>query len=176
MSARAWRQRGVLGAMALTIMWTAMASKGSSPVARPAKHPEPAPAPQRTAPPAQQVARVELERLPRAGEAADTSPVTAHSFGATTWHVAPPPAPPPPVAKPAPPPPPSAPPLPFTFMGRYEEDSTKIIILVRNDRIYTVSEGDVIDQAYRVDRLANGVLELTYLPLNLQQTLNAGGT
>jgi len=87
-----------------------------------------------------------------------------------------PPPPPPPPPKPLPPPPPTAPPLPFSFMGRYEEGTTRIILLVRDERIYTVSEGEVIDNTYRVERLTGGQLELTYLPLNIKQTISAGGT
>ncbi len=66
--------------------------------------------------------------------------------------------------------------MPFSFMGRYEEGTTRIIMLVKGDRIYTVSEGDVIDNTYRVERLTGGQLELTYLPLNIKQSISAGGT
>jgi len=34
----------------------------------------------------------------------------------------------------------------------------------------------VIDNTYRVDRLTAGQLELTYLPLNIKQTISTGGT
>lgn len=66
--------------------------------------------------------------------------------------------------------------MPFSFFGRYEEGETKIILLVRGDRIYTVSAGDVIDNTYRVEGLAGGRLELTYLPLNIKQTISTGET
>jgi len=49
-------------------------------------------------------------------------------------------------------------------------------LLVKGERIYTVSEGEVIDNTYRVERLTGGQLELTYLPLNIKQTISAGGT
>jgi hypothetical protein len=65
--------------------------------------------------------------------------------------------------------------MPFSFLGRYEEGGKLIILLVRSDRIYTVSEGEVIDNTYRVERLTGGQLELTYLPLNIKQTISAGG-
>jgi hypothetical protein len=115
--------------------------------------------------------------LPRPDIPADTELVASNSFGATSWHVAPPPPPPPPApVKPPPPAPPAAPPAPFSFLGRYEDGNARIILLVRDDRIYTVSEGDVIDKTYRVERLAGGLLELTYLPLGTRQTIAAGGT
>jgi len=66
--------------------------------------------------------------------------------------------------------------MPFSFMGRYEEGETRIILLIKGERIYTVSEGEVIDNTYRVERLAGGQLELTYLPLDIKQTISAGGT
>lgn len=66
--------------------------------------------------------------------------------------------------------------MPFSFFGRYEEGETQIILLVRGDRIYTVSAGDVIDNTYRVEGLAGGRLELTYLPLNIKQTISTGET
>ena len=34
----------------------------------------------------------------------------------------------------------------------------------------------MIDSTYRMERLAGGQLELTYLPLNIKQTISAGGT
>lgn len=66
--------------------------------------------------------------------------------------------------------------MPFSFLGRYEEGETRIILLVRGERIYTVAEGEVIDNTYRVERLAGGQLELIYLPLNIKQTISTGGT
>jgi hypothetical protein len=95
-------------------------------------------------------------------------------FGAMSWYVPPPPPPPQPPRKPLPPPPPSAPPMPFSFLGRYVEDEALIILLVKGERIYTVSEGEVIENTYRVERLMGGVLEMTYLPLNIKQTINTG--
>jgi hypothetical protein len=66
--------------------------------------------------------------------------------------------------------------MPFSFLGRYEEGETRIILLLRGERIYTVAEGEVIDNTYRVERLAGGQLELIYLPLNIKQTISTGGT
>jgi len=64
--------------------------------------------------------------------------------------------------------------MPFSFLGRYIEDDILIILLVKGERIYTVSEGEVIENTYRVERLSDAVLELTYLPLNIKQTINTG--
>jgi hypothetical protein len=78
----------------------------------------------------------------------------------------------------APPPPPrivvTAPPLPFTYLGRYGEGEARVVILARGDRMYTVGEGEVIDNQYRVDRISGATVGLTYLPMNVQQSLPTG--
>jgi hypothetical protein len=94
------------------------------------------------------------------------------AFATRTWYV--PPPPPPPVAL-APPPKPVAPPLPFSYMGRYDEpEKPTVIMLVKGDRLYTVAVGDSIDGTYRVERVEDGVVEMTYLPLQEKQQLATG--
>lgn len=175
MSVRRWRLRALFGALAVTIILSGGVGKewnNADEVVRPA--------PTRMSPvsrkPTQLQPHIELERLQRQDAPADTDKVSSNAFGAMSWYVPPPPPPPKPQLKPLPPPPPTAPPMPFSFMGRYEEGGVRIIMLVRGDRIYTVSEGDVIDNTYRVERLAGEQLELTYLPLDIKQTISAGGT
>lgn len=119
--------------------------------------------------PSPEAVRVELERLARAQPESGVAVVDV--FGVTSWYVPPPPPPPMP---PAPPPAPTAPPLPFTYLGRYEDAPTRLTILVKGDRMYTVSEGDVIENTYRVERVTPGLVELTYLPLNIKQSLRTG--
>lgn len=113
--------------------------------------------------------RVELERLNLAQAAVDA---VGNVFGATSWYVPPPPPPP---APPGPPPLPTAPPLPFAYLGSYAGAAAPVLILAKGDRVYTVAPGDVIDGTYRVDGLSGGFVELTYLPLNVKQTLGTGG-
>jgi hypothetical protein len=95
-------------------------------------------------------------------------------FHTQSWYVAPPPPPPAPVVY-VPPPPPTAPPVPFTVMGSYAHpgDAT-VYFLTRGDRVFDVHVGDTIDGIYSVDGAANGQLQLTYKPLNIQQTLPLG--
>ena len=111
----------------------------------------------------------ELALLQRAAETKEPGNV----FESKSWYVAPPP---PPVAAlpPAPPPAPVAPPLPFTYLGQYQDKDKPVIFLVRGDRILTVKPGDVIDGTYRVDGMVGASLGLTYLPLNIKQILNIG--
>lgn len=178
---RQWQRRGLWGALTLTVVWTAVAGKNGSDAPKPA--PRPAlpraaaaslPQPPRQARPQ---AQIELQRLGGDETAGEPREAASNAFAAKSWRPPPPPPPPPAAAvKPPPPPPPAPPPLPFTFLGRYEEDGVRIVVLVRNDRMYAVTEGDVIEQTYRVGPIVGGQLELTYLPLNLQQALSTGGT
>ncbi len=70
---------------------------------------------------------------------------------------------------------PTAPPLPFTYLGRYEQEGAgTLFYLVKGDRVYDVKVGDVIDGTYSVDGVSNGQLMLTYLPLNSSQGLRLG--
>jgi hypothetical protein len=120
--------------------------------------------------------RVELERLARPEPGQEAGPQEDEGggiFGVTSWYVPPPPPPPQP---PPPPPKPTAPPLQFSYLGRYQESQAVIIMLVKGDRIYTVSAGEVIENTYRVEGLAGGRVELTYLPLDIRQTIDTGET
>lgn len=99
-------------------------------------------------------------------------------FSAHSWRVAPQPAPkpawtpPPPVAAPSPA---VAPALPFEFIGKMDDDLSLRVFLLRGEKIYTVTVGEVIDGTYRVERIADSEMVLTYLPLNVRQTLSVGG-
>jgi hypothetical protein len=109
----------------------------------------------------------QLRREPRIAE-------LGNAFETKSWYVPPPPPPPPPPAPPPPPPKPTAPPLPFTYLGKYQDGAAPIIFLVRGDRILTVKEGDTIEGTYRVDSIVGASLGLTYLPLNIKQKINIG--
>jgi hypothetical protein len=96
-------------------------------------------------------------------------------FHTQSWYVAPPPPPPAPVVVVAPPPP-TAPALPFTVMGSYARPGdAKVYFFTRGDRVFDVHVGDTIDNTYSVDSEVNGVLTLTYKPLNIQQSLAVEG-
>ena len=119
-------------------------------------------------------ARSLLARLSRRVSDGKAAPALFHT---QSWHVAPPPAPPAPYVAPPPPPAPTAPPLPFTVMGSYARPGdVAVYFLTRGDRVFDVRVGDTIDHIYSVDSAANGQLQLTYLPLKIQQTLAVGGS
>lgn len=83
---------------------------------------------------------------------------------------------PPPPPELLPPPPPTAPPLPFTYFGKLVADGEVRVFLSTPERNLAVREGDVIDGVYRVDRIRAPLLTLTYLPLNIKQTMHIGET
>ena len=114
--------------------------------------------------------------LARLAHRVASSKTVGSLFHTQSWYVAPPAPPPAPVVAVAPPPP-TAPALPFTVMGSYARpgDST-VYFLTRGDRVFDVHVGDTIDNTYSVDGAANGQLQLTYKPLNIQQTLPLGGS
>lgn len=107
-----------------------------------------------------------LEKLARA----EVSDPEQDPFAGKSWYVAPPPPPP---SKPQAAPSPTAPALPFRYMGRMREEGGKpVVYLTQGTRAYSLSEGDTIDGTYRLDSVSSGQLVLTYLPMNIKQTLN----
>ena len=94
-------------------------------------------------------------------------------FGSQNWE--PPPAPIKAV-KPAPAPPPSAPPLPFTYLGKQNEDGVWQVFLARGEQTFIVREASIVEGLYRVDAIKPPQLSLTYLPLKQAQTLTIGST
>jgi hypothetical protein len=76
---------------------------------------------------------------------------------------------------PSPPvPPPQAPPLPFIFMGRLSEARDTTVFLTMGERNLIVKPGDTIDNTYKVEEVNDTAVVLTYLPMNLRQTLPIG--
>lgn len=107
---------------------------------------------------------IRLEKLRRQESGQSVKDV----FTSKTWYVPPPPS------KPEPPPPPSAPPLPFVYLGKMVQEENPIVFMSKQDRNYAVKEGDVIDATYRVDSIKGSLMELTYIPLDMKQTMHIG--
>jgi hypothetical protein len=62
-------------------------------------------------------------------------------------------------------------------MGKMMQQGEKSsVFLAKQDRIYIVSEGDAVDMSYRVDSIAPPLMTLTYLPLDIKQTMQIGET
>jgi hypothetical protein len=71
-----------------------------------------------------------------------------------------------------PPPAPVAPPLPFSYLGRWQEQGRSAVFLWRGDRSVKVLGPGPLDADYAVERLEPRRLLLRYLPLNQLQELS----
>lgn len=118
---------------------------------------------------------VELERLNDQKVLTGDNKTISNAFKTTSWNVAPPPSPPPPPPTPEVAPAPVAPPVPFIYFGRYEDPSKRLIILALGTKLYTVSEGDVVDGNYRIEHITDKSVDLVYLPLNTYQSISTIG-
>jgi hypothetical protein len=112
--------------------------------------------------------------------AAPPSPVAAPAsvvdlFPAQTWTPAPPPTP-------VDTSPPKPPPLPFTVSAQWRfENQSKIVVLHGNGNQYTLCNrcsipgrivpGKMLDAHYRLDKLTDTTVVLTYMPLKHASTL-----
>jgi hypothetical protein len=122
-----------------------------------------------TAMPELDLARFARKPAAEGGEAApakDGDGVT-DAFEARSW--LPPPPPPKKVE-------PQAPPLAFKYFGKIVDGGQVVVFLSRNERSFAVRAGDTLDAQYRVDAISDTGMTLTYLPLNVQQTLQIGSS
>lgn len=121
---------------------------------------------------------VELDRLAKLELSNKDKKNVGDAFNTNSWYVPPPPPPisPSQLAAQLPPPiiVPTAPLMPFTYLGRYGDTPSRIVILSKGDRVYTVAVGDVIDNTYRVEKFTPGMINLTYMPLGIEQHLATG--
>lgn len=108
------------------------------------------------------------KRFKREGE----PDAVADAFAPKSWRA---PARPAAVAPSGPPPPPQAPPLPFTYLGRLHEEGKTVVFLAAQGSNHPVRVGDTVVNTYRVEQITERAVTLTYLPLNLEQTLHIGG-
>lgn len=72
--------------------------------------------------------------------------------------------------------PPAAPPLPFTYLGKLGEDGKFTVFLSVRGRSFAVKTGDTVAQVYRVDEIRPPMMALTYIPMNIKQTMQIGET
>ena len=76
--------------------------------------------------------------------------------------------PPPPVVIPTPP-------FPFKFAGVQRQPSGQTIyFLIKDNKLYTVEVGQILDSMYSIDGEEGGQLNVTYLPLDRKQTISMG--
>jgi hypothetical protein len=78
--------------------------------------------------------------------------------------------PPPPVEIPTPP-------FPFKFAGVQRQLSGQTIyFLIKDNKLYIVEVGQILDSVYSIDGEEGGQLNVTYLPLDRKQTISMGST
>jgi hypothetical protein len=65
----------------------------------------------------------------------------------------------------------SAPALPFSYGGRYTEGDHVFVFLNEGTQVHTARQGDTVKGSYRIDKIDDAVITLTYLPLGVQQNL-----
>jgi hypothetical protein len=155
-----WLMGSTLLAGLVTVSWkyggepatAAMAKTGQTAAVQSGRPPD-------AALPELELEKLELDKSPE--------PIT-DAFEPRSW------IPPPPKFKAPPPPPPQAPPLPFTYIGKMLEDGKVVVFLTSGQRNYTVRSGDKLDDTYQVDDIKPTTMLLTYLPLNVQQSLMIG--
>lgn len=126
-------------------------------------------------------------------QAGQTSLASGKVADVSGWRsVQPPPPPPPPrmVVDPGPPPAPTAPPFPHAWVGRFNDEPVAMAaggvtsaasapasqtvaraVLAGPQNTWVVRAGDVIEGQWRVDRIQDRTMSLTYLPLKQQQTV-----
>ena len=66
---------------------------------------------------------------------------------------------------------PVAPPMPYRVAGQVVHDGPARVVLARDDRVFFVREGDVLEGGYRVESIKSDAVTLVYVPLDMRQTL-----
>ena len=74
-----------------------------------------------------------------------------------------------PVARAAPPP--AVPPMPFRVAGVVVREGQGQVVLAKGDTVLTVTEGETLDEGYRVESIDADQIILLYLPLGVRQSL-----
>lgn len=173
---RIWGGLALLAGVALVLAPPPAGPGASGALVQAVSRPTPAglrPGPATGTGPAALPAATVLRLLPRQADTADPA--------SRLWQIGGPPAQPaanpapPPVVIAPPPPVPSAPPLPYRLIGRYADNERNGVILQGPDgQIVIAHAGQLLGEQYRIDSLAGNTMVLTYLPLNLPQTLDIG--
>ena len=73
------------------------------------------------------------------------------------------------------PPKPVAPPVPYRVAGQVMHDGLNQVVLARDDRVFTVGEGETLDNTYRIESIRPDAVTITYLPLSERQQIPVGG-
>jgi len=66
---------------------------------------------------------------------------------------------------------PTAPPMPYRFAGTSSQGDATRYLLAKDDRVFAVQVGAILDGLYRVESTNEHEIALRYLPLGLRQTI-----
>lgn len=66
---------------------------------------------------------------------------------------------------------PAAPPLPFQYLGKLIQNRQLLVFLGTGGNVYTVSDGQTLENLYRVERVTEESVTFTYLPMGQRQVL-----
>lgn len=66
---------------------------------------------------------------------------------------------------------PHAPPVPFIYLGRLQDENNELIFLKMGDKNYAIKTGDIIDNIYKVIDINSDKIKFIYIPLNENQDL-----
>lgn len=111
---------------------------------------------------------LQLEKLVRS----ELTEPEHNPFAGRSWNVPPPLPPVIPTLKAEQP---AAPSMPFRYMGRIQEEGGRpVVFFTQGSQAYAVSEGEAIDDTYRLESVLPTQLVLVYLPLKTKQTINVG--
>lgn len=114
--------------------------------------------------------------LPRELQASAALPPRADLFATPAWRRPPAPAPAA-AAAPAsapPPPPPQAPPLPYRVIGRKFDGQAWELFLGRDDTPFVVRQGDTLEGAWQVQKIAPPLATLRHLATGQERSLEIG--
>ena len=110
---------------------------------------------------------IERVRFARLGERASAAVATTDLFAARSWRK--------PESAAAAPERPTAPPLPFTYLGRLNSAGSDTAYVAMGDRNLSLRAGDLVQDTYRVERVASSAITFRHLPTGTQQTLATTG-
>lgn len=114
--------------------------------------------------------------LPREPQASAALQPRADLFATPAWRrpAAPPAAAAAAPASAPPPPPPQAPPLPYRVIGRKFDGSTWELFLGRDDTPFVVREGDTLEAAWRLQKIAPPLATFRHLATGQERSLEIG--
>jgi cohesin domain-containing protein len=72
--------------------------------------------------------------------------------------------------------PPAPPPMPYRVAGQIAHDGSAHVVLAHGDRVFTVREGQTLDEGYRVESIRADGVTLVYVPLDAREHLAAAPT